>query len=210
MKILPTNQAEYTVRVDCYPYEETKQVLESIQTWWQHPSRAVKQSNKSYSENYDLSDDARNKLGISLKERLTNGNFAFVFYQEQPIMYAGLMILDDTAYCHRLAIHPEGFTNHPGIVSSILVSYQIRAALELGCKKYRLGFNEHRFKLYKFWRDRVYDKLNLSLKLNRGNEMISRFTFLDKIHLFTVDQYVAELDLTRPDIESFIIHEPTL
>jgi hypothetical protein len=210
MKTLPTNQTGYTVKVDVHPYLETKNILSSIQDWWLHPSRSVKEKNRAYSSNYELAEDARNKLGISLNERLHGGNFAFVYYLDQPIMYAGLMIVEDTAYCHRLAIHPEGFAQHPGIVSSVLVSYQIRAALELGCRKYRLGFNENRLGLYRFWRDRLYNKLNLSLKTNRGNEMISNFTFLDRIHLFTVDQWVAELDLTRPNIEDFIIHEPTL
>lgn len=210
MKIISTNQQDYTVREDVYPYTETREILDTIKDWWAHPARSLKANNKVYSNNYDLSTDARNKLGTSLNERLHSGNFAFVYYRDEPIMYAGLMIVDGIAYCHRLAIHPEGFTNHPGIVSSVLVSYQIRAAKNLGCHKYRLGFNENRYGLYRFWRDRLYNKMNLSLKSNRGNEMISNFTFLDKMHLFTVDQWVAELDLRRADIEDFIIHEPTL
>jgi hypothetical protein len=201
MKVLTTKRPDYVIKVDYYPYDESKKMLSAITNWWDHPSRAVKSSVKEKVSNYALGEESRNMLGVSLKERLTDGNFAFVCNGEEPVAYAGLRLENNTAICHRMAIHPDGWRLHRGIVPDVLLPFQIKTAHDLKCRYYQMTFNEHRRGLYEMWLNRSKDKLKL--RLSDGHDMLAKFDFLGRQFVYESYQYVCQLDLTRPDIEDF-------
>jgi hypothetical protein len=201
MKVLTTKYPDYVIKVDSYPYEDSKELLSTITDWWEHPSRSVKSAVKEKISNYALGEESRNMLGVSLKERLTEGNFAFVCYGDQPVAYGGLRLENNIAICHRLATHPEGWKFHRGIVPDVFLPFQIKTAHELGCKYYQMTFNEHRRGLYEMWANKSKDKLKI--RLTDGHDMLAKFDFLGRQFVYESYQYVCQLDLGRPDIEEF-------
>jgi hypothetical protein len=177
---------------------ETIKILESLTEWWDHPSK-IGEIKSNY--NTDLS--SRNTLGSSLKYRLNSGRFSFLLDNNEILAYAGLLVDDRIAYCHRLAIRPTNFSNkkYRGIVPGLFIPYQIKLASQLNCHKYRLTFNEYNKSLYDWWKDRRWENspfINVD-----AHQIISNFSFIGKQTIFQTLQYVCEIDLTRGDLNEF-------
>jgi hypothetical protein len=205
MKVITTKRSGYVIKVDYYPYDETRQLMAKIAHWWEHPSRSLKESVKKKISNYTIGTESRNMLGVSLEERMKEGHFSFICYDDEPVAFAGIRIDGDTAFCHRLATAPGAWDNHRGIVLDVLIPFQIKTSYDLGCKFYKITFNEHRRGLYEMWRNKSRDRLKI--KLTESHDLISKFEFLGKEYIYETDQYVCQLDLSRPDIEDFFNYQ---
>lgn len=196
---------DYYIKTDYYPYTESKEIIKSLAHWWNHPMRSIKDVDREKSSNYDLDSTLPNSLGYSFEHKLQNGSFSFVYdSNHEIILYGGLLVDGKDCYIHRLTSNPELFRNQVGMVGATIIPHQIKQAYDMGLDTYNITFDEHRYFVYRWWRDRLWEKdSKYGFKYPESGEMISKFDFRGKQTLFYTEQYLLTLDLKRPDINDF-------
>ena len=193
-----TSYPDIVIREDRFPYVEAKQIIPTLNDWWTHDRR------QKYDDlsNYSLDESLSNSLGSSFTHKLINGNFAFVYHKDVLVIFGGLQVKGDECWMHRLSGNPDAHLQHMGIVGSVLMPFQIKTALELGCKTYKISLGDNHYTWYKYWKEKTYTKSKL-VKYTKGLELFSQFEYVGKELVNYADQWVLKLDLTRPDIEQF-------
>lgn len=203
-KIYSPNVPGYYIKTDYYPYNEAKEVIKSLEHWWNHPTRNIKEANKEKITNYSLDPSFTNGLGYSFEHKLKEGSFSFVYDEnDEVIVYAGLLVSGKDSYCHRITTNPDLFKNQNGLASATIFPYHIKQAHDMGLDTFSITFDDHRYGLYRWWRDRGWEKGGYNFKYPDSGALISNFEFRGKQTLFYTEQYVCTLDLKRPDIETF-------
>ena len=188
---------DFSIKHEEYPYEDSRKLCESLTHWWDHVQRRIKHAKTK--SNYDLTSDEKNSLNYSFNEKLKTGNFSFLIYKKTTVAgFQGLLIMDkgETAHCHRMMGNPEfPFADHLGMWTDIFMTWQVKCAYEMGCKRYKLGWNLHNYSRYKSHRDATIKHRFKHNGVNSG--LLQKFDYLGKQTLFYTEQYVAELDLTQ-------------
>lgn len=202
MLVIPFNKnPDYVIKTDFYPFLEAREILKSAEWWWEHEARSIK-NDKDFTSNYSLDPELNNSLETSFENRLRYGNFSFLFYKDELLLYSGLRVdSENTAWVHRAASNPVLGKDHKGAGTAMLIPYLIKCAYELNCKAFCMSFNENKYKFYKWYKDGHFK--NSKLDIPGGGDIINRFEFIGKQTIYGVDQYVCRLDLSRPDIHEF-------
>jgi len=194
---------DYTIKVETYPYTESRLLIKMNEYWWEHPQRKIKHAQTK--SNYSLESEETNSLHYSFKEKLKTGNFSFLYHNEDIVGYQGLLIMDngETALCHRMMSNPyHSFTKQLGLWTDIYMTWQIKCAYELGCKQYKIAWNSKNYSRYK---SHAEGTIKSRLKFNgRNSDILQKFNWLGKQMLFHVEQYVAVFDLSQDWIPEFI------
>lgn len=200
MKLIQTSNPRFTILVDHYPYTETKQKLKTeLQSWFDFK----KQRNINIS-NYDLESDHGQSLKTSLEYRLNDGNFSFLYLDDQCLCFAGLQIRNKSAWIHRLYTNPWQYLNNLGTISQYLVPFQILTAVEKNCEWYKLTYTGRNTRFYYFYKDRKWAKSSFySKETISGVERLSEFEFVGEQTINQTSQLVAQLNLNRVDISRF-------
>jgi len=202
-KTYSTYLTEYTIKVETYPYVESRNLIKENEYWWDHVQRKIK--HKQIRENYSLESKAPNSLNYSFKEKLKTGNFSFLFHGENIVGYQGLLIMDEgkTALCHRMLSNPyHSFTKNLGLWTDIYLTWQIKCAYEMGCEQYMVAWNLRNYSRYK---SHAESTLKPRFKHNGPNSGIfQKFNWIGKQMLFNVEQHVAVFDLRQEYVPSFI------
>lgn len=203
MKVTPFKKyPNYIIKTDVYPYTEAREIVKSVEWWWDHESRSIKNEN-NYNSNYALDPNLRNSLEKSFMTRLHGGNFSFLYYKDELLLYAGLRVDEENnAWAHRAASNPVTGKHHVGMATAIMIPYQIKCAYEMGCNSFCMSFNEKRYKWYEWFKDKHY--LRGKVNVQGGEELVSKFEFLGKHIIFETEQYLCKLDLKREDIHEFL------
>lgn len=201
-KTYSTYLPDYTIKVETYPYTESKELVKSLDHWWDHGSRTVGKHKDSKS-NYDIEGDGYNTLKYSFDVKLIDGNFSFFCNNNQIIAYQGLLIMDngDTCLAHRATTNPEEYHKHVGLWTSVYLPWHIKSAYDFGCKKYKVSWNSHNFRSYRLLRDHIAVK---KFKYHTHENLWQKFDFVGTEQLFNCEQYVAVLDLTTEWAKNFI------
>jgi len=195
---------DYYIKTDYYPYTESKEVIKQLDHWWEHPMRTVKEANREKISNYSLDPSLSNSLGYSFQNKLQDGSFSFVYDKnDEVIIYAGLLVTGKDSYCHRITTNPYLFQTQNGLASATIFPHQIKQAYDMGLDTFNITFDEHRYMLYRWWRDRLWEKGGYGFKYPDSGALISNFEFRGKQTLFYTEQYVCTLDLKREDIHEF-------
>ena len=201
MEIIDTKYPGYTLAIDYHPYVQTRQILTDTSYWWEHKTRA---KNPSKVSNYLLDADMINSLEYSLQHRMKDGLFNFIYYDGDLIFYSGFRIdWQNKAWVHRGAGHPVLGKNHVGALSAIILPYQARIAKDRGCESYNMSFNESNYKLYSWYKDKHY--YNGKVNLRGGEKFMDEFDYHENVFVMGQNQFVATLDLTKPNIEEILL-----
>jgi len=196
MNIIETPFQDYFLHTDIYPYTEAREILKSLQSWWEHPLR---KNSKSIKGNYTLDINLPNSLEKAFRYRMAEGCFNFIYYKNDVIAYAGLRIHNNEAFMTRMTVNPFSHMEHFGIVTAVIVPNQIKLAYEKGCKTYNMTFEKHREKMYNWYKHKLYVHSN-KVKIKQGMELVSSFQFLGIQQIYNIDQFVACFDLTQNDV----------
>jgi len=201
MLTLSTPVPNYYIKVDAYPYTESRELIKTLDHWWDHKARQNRYKNSK--ENYSLNSDATNSLNYSFNEKLKDGNFSFLLKEKNIIGYQGLLIMDDgnTGLCHRATTNPAEYGKDLGIWTSVFLPWQIKSAYELGCKQYKTAWNLHNFRHYESLRT---NQISTHFRFEENKSIWQKFNFIGKQELFYTEQFVAVLDLTQDWIPKFI------
>ena len=203
MKIHQTKFEYITIAEDVYPFDDARKLLEQLESWWEHPSRRRFLSNT----NYKLGDvNITNSLEHSLTHKLINGNFAFVMHKDQVVLYGGLQVDGTDSWMHRLTANPELFIRHVGASASILIPFQIKKAIEIGCKSYKITLNDDNYRFYQGWDNGKYTNSSI-IKYPDGLQRLSEFEYVGKETINHTDQWIVKLDLEKEDILRFTDYE---
>jgi hypothetical protein len=196
---------EYYMKTDLYPYIEAKEIVKSLEHWWDHPKRNVKEANREKISNYSLDTDLPNSLGYSFEHKLQNGSFSFLYNKDNEVMiYGGLLVDGKDSYLHRLTANPELFQNNFGLAGATIIPHHIKQAYDMGLDTYNITFNDHRYFIYRWWRDKLWEKgSTYGFKYPETGALLSKFEFKGKQNVFYTEQYICTLDLKRPDIQDF-------
>jgi hypothetical protein len=206
-----TKHSDITIKEDRYPYTESIDILNTLTDWWSDP----KLSNNIDLSNYSLDNTIPNSIASSFRDKLVDGNFTFVYLNDQVLAYAGLQRGDqsssqnspdvrDTAWIHRLCGNPKLFSKNLGTGTDIIMPFQIKTAIELGCRYYNFTMTEARYKWYLGLKNETFLK-SRRLKYTEGMKLLTKFDFKGKEIRNWTEQYIISLDLSRPDINDFII-----
>ena len=197
----------YTIKVETYPYEESRLLIKTTEHWWSHKARQHRYSTSK--ENYSIDSDTTNSLNYSFNEKLKDGNFSFFLRDSEIVGYQGLLIMDNgnTGLCHRATTNPVDYGKDLGVWTSVYLPWQIKSAYDLGCKQYKTAWNTHNYRYYKSLRDST---MTPRFKVEENKNIWQQFEFIGKQELFYTDQYVAVLDLTNEWVSGFIesLHYP--
>jgi hypothetical protein len=201
MLTLSTFIPDYYIKVDTYPYTESKELVKTLDHWWDHKARQHRYSESR--SNYSVEGDEPHTLNYSFKEKLKDGNFSFLLKKTEVVGYQGLLLMDngETGLCHRATADPENYRKDLGVWTSVFLPWQIKSAYELGCKQYKTAWNIHNYRQYRSLRD---SEMTTRFKFAENKNIWQRFNFIGKQELFYTDQYVAVLDLTQDWIPDFI------
>jgi len=200
MNKVATKFSGYAIETDYFPYTETKIRLKETNWWWNHKSR---NKNQLKASNYSLDSMQSNSIGFSLENKLQNGEFNFLYYKEDLILYSALRIDDlRQAWIHRGATHPILGKNHVGCAMTILMPHQARVAKSLGCLTYNISFNDYNYKFFKYYKERHYYKSLIDIR--GGERFMDAFKWVENITVMYVNQHIGCLDLTRSDIDDIL------
>lgn len=202
MDVISSVFPDYTIATDYYPYNETRKILEETHWWWEHDARS-KDADKA--SNYILNPTLTNSIETSLSMRMHRGCFNFIFYKDELFLYSGLRIdKNNNAWIHRAATHPELGKHHIGALTGIMMPHQARYAKSMGCVSYNASWNESNYKFYLYFKNKHYYRGKLR-PIRGGEKIMDAFDFPEeKVFLYEQEQYIATLDLTRPDIEEVL------
>jgi hypothetical protein len=203
MQIIQTSFQDFSLHTDIYPYIESRDKLKSLVDWWEHPLR---KNPKSIKSNYQLDSDLSNSLEKAFRYRMTDGCFNFLYYKNDVIAYAGLRIHNNEAFMTRMTVNPVSHMEHFGIVTAIIVPYQIRFAYEKGCRSYNMTFEKHREKMYNWYKDKLFVNSS-SVKIKQGMELVSNFEFIGIRQIYGIEQYVAQFDFLKNNVDDIINFE---
>lgn len=200
MIVINTRYADYDIHTERYPYTNTQEILANTAWWWEQPTR---KRNTDKVSNYSLDTSSPNTVGHSLIYKLHNGEFNFLYYKNQLILYAGLRIdADKNAWLHRGASHPELGKLHIGAAMTILMPHQARMSLAMGCHSYNISFNEYNYKFFKYYRDKHYRKI--SLHVSGGELFMDAFQYKENVVVHNTNQFVGTLNLNLPNINEIL------
>jgi hypothetical protein len=76
MLTLSTFIPDYYIKVDTYPYTESRELVKTLDHWWNHKARQHRYSDSR--SNYSVDSDEPHTLNYSFKEKLKDGNFSFL------------------------------------------------------------------------------------------------------------------------------------
>jgi hypothetical protein len=197
---------EFYIKTDYYPYTESKEIIKTLDYWWEHPTRNIKDIDIEKGTNYSLDSSQPNTLGYSFENKLQNGSFSFVYNnRDEIILYSGLLVVGKDSYVHRLTSNPYLYQEYLGIGGGTIVPFQAKESYDMGLDTYNITFDEHRYVMYKWHRDRLWEKRSLGFKYPECGKVMSNFEFKGKQTLFHTEQYVCTLDLKRPDVNDFFV-----
>ena len=204
MKKFPTILgSDFVVKTDYYPYRQSRKILAKLEPWWNHDAR----KDNVRKDNYSLDTTLSNSVARSLDKKLTDGNFSFVYHGREVFAYAGFQVVGTEAWFHRYTNNPHNNYTNTGAGTAALLPLQIKWAKERGLNFYKIGFNEHNLKIYKFlsWYSAGPAKNQEIDRFDWGMRLMSKFEFLGPTEVNYTKQWVISLDLNRPDINDFIL-----
>lgn len=200
MKVIQTSNPRFHILVDYFPYHKTKQKLKSeLQSWIE-----FKKQRNFDTSNYDIDLNLGQSLKTSLEHRLQNGNFCFLYMDDECLCYAGLQIRNNSAWIHRLFTNPWLYVNNLGTISQYLVPFQIKTAVENNCDWYKLTYTGRNQRFYYFYKEKKWQKSKFyNENTISGVERLSEFEFVGEQIINQTPQLVAQLNLRRTDIQRF-------
>ena len=192
----------FKILEDTYPFTESKELCLKLDDWWKAPSRI----NNEGKQNYTLDLSVPSSLENSFNKKLKDGIFSFLFFNNEVIAYAGLVVKDNEGWMHRITKKPNIDSSLFGLTTTVFIPYHIRKCIDLKLSTYFLSFNNHNQKLYDFFRLKKYLRVQTKFpeEFIYGSEVISAFEFAGLQKVNYVDQWVCKLDLTRTDIKDLI------
>jgi hypothetical protein len=196
---------EFVVKTDYYPYTQSKKIISQLGHWWEHDSR----KDDVRKDNYSLDPSLPNSVGNSFERKLVDGNFSFIYHKKEIFSFVGFQVVGDSAWCHRFTNNPNNYFSNTGASTSAFLPLHIKWAREKNLEFYKLSFNEHNYRIYQFLKKGWHidgPRRGPSLaNFDWGMRLMHKFEFVGQQVVNYTDQWVLSLDLSRPDIDDFIL-----
>lgn len=193
MKTITTDNVDFVIEEDTYPFIESKEIVKSLDHWFKHPSRS-KDSNLS---NYSLDDSIPGSLGHSFETKLNHGGvFHFLRYKGEVVGFSGMYLEDATNIArgsHRMLTSPYMDNSIVGAITTYIITHQIEVAKFWGAKEYAINVNKKNLRIFEFARrgrgttpsrQEAYNKIGTQLRISDTPEIINN-----------VEQWVATIPL---------------
>jgi hypothetical protein len=195
MEVFATPYDGYTLHQDRYPYDETRELLKTVSWWWDND---IRQRDTDKVINYTLDSNNISSIEVSLQRRLNRGVFNFVYHGDQIVAYGALRVDDNNqGWSHRYDIVPIHNNKPAGALCSIIIPHHAKQAYDMGLTHFKMSFNDSNYKLYRYFKNGLHRRWN---GIKGASKILDSFEYLEKEFILNQYQYVASLDLSRPDI----------